>query len=127
MLNRIVLLVLLLCSPAFAGDYVCHVDGQITEKYISVDGANLDKRPECLKISREKMKALTSWSKVDAKIIGTAEDKIVEASEEEKLAVATAAKEAADEQAAQVDALKLKLKELGFTDEEISMLIGSGV
>jgi hypothetical protein len=59
------LLILLFLPFLWAGDYVCFDDnGYIDEKYISVDGSNLDQRADCLKVTREVFEALTRWKKV---------------------------------------------------------------
>ena len=81
----LIIFFLLFCSPAYAGDYVCwDTNGRITHKYISVDGSDLRKRANCMKISRQKIKSLTRYSKVNRSIVGDNDSKIVEMTDIEK-------------------------------------------
>lgn len=99
------------------GDYICwNEEGIINEKHYSVDGADLDIRPNCMKIDRNVFKTITKYHKV-------VDGKIVEMTQEEKDvldAPAIAEKEARDNL---ILSIKTKLKGLGLTDEEADFII----
>ena len=125
-MNKIILtlILILVCSISYAGDYVCYgKEGKIIGKYYSV---GLRPQGQCIKISREKFKSLTRWNKVDTSVIDNKEKKdsmIIEMTQEEKDIILTPSILATQEQVAKVLALKTKLKELGLTDEESNMVI----
>ena len=66
MLNKIVIIFLMLCSPVLAGDYVCHDNGKITSKHRSVDGSDL---VGCIKITRVEYESLTRWPKIENSLL----------------------------------------------------------
>ena len=64
---KTLLIFLLLTSVCYAGDYVCFDGGGYkTSKHFSVDGADLDKRADCLKVSRDVFNTVHKYSKVSA-------------------------------------------------------------
>ena len=127
---KIILTILfcLITQFAFAGDYVCRDENNIIdEKYCSVDGADLVKRKDCLKISRDKLDSMiTPYYKFDPNIIGTNDQRIRDMTTEEKADYD--APSIAEQQRLQnlINSIKNKLKIMGFTDEEINYLI-SGI
>ena len=60
-------LLILFCSIAIAGEYVCYDEnGYITDKHYSVDGNHsAASNPNCIKITRNEFKSLTKWHKVE--------------------------------------------------------------
>jgi len=63
---RTLIILLLLCSTASAGDYVCHDFGIINERYWSVDGADLKVRADCIQITRRQYIELSEYHKVES-------------------------------------------------------------
>ncbi len=62
---RTLIIWLMLCGVALAGDYCCFdKDGIITEKHWSVDGADLRARDDCLQLTHEEMQEVTEWHKI---------------------------------------------------------------
>ena len=62
---KVLIILLLLCSVCYAGDYVCHTSGTITSKYRSVDGADLIATGNCIKVTRETLEGITKYHKVE--------------------------------------------------------------
>jgi len=69
MRNSLIILFLLIATSAFGEEYVCHVNGTITEKHFSVDGSDLDIRPECIKIKRSLFRSLTRFYLVENNLV----------------------------------------------------------
>ena len=94
---KILIILLLLCSVCYAGDYVCHTDGTITSKHMSVDGADLIATGNCVKVNRETFESITKYHKVE-------DNQVVEMGQAEKDALDQAEADA-QEQAllAQID------------------------
>ncbi len=126
-MNKLLFIPLLfICFLAEAGEYVCYdKDGTIVSKHYSVS-----KEPvgQCIKVSREKFKALTQYSKVNTSVFNMAEvkdSKIVEMTKEEIDAIKAPILAEEKEREDKIIALRTKLKELGLTDEEVTMVISS--
>lgn len=86
MLNKIIMISLLLCSPCFAGDYICFdQDGKITQQRMSIDGYidGTATREDCLKVTRTQFESIGKYSIVK-------DGKLTELSELEKSALESA-------------------------------------
>ena len=116
MLNKTIVIFLLMCSTAFAGDYVCHDNGTIISKHRSVDGYYF---PACLKITRAEFTSLTRWHKVVGGVV-------VEMTKAEKdailLAEATAQTQAENDA---VDNFNITVKDLARALVQLGIVDGA--
>lgn len=120
---RVILILLLMCSTAFAGDYVCHSGGTITKSLRSVDGSTLGS--ECLQITRSKLEEITRFHKVDVAIIGSNDDKVVEMSQLEKDAIIQAEADALiQSEISAVDNFNVSVEELGRALVQLGIVDG---
>ena len=107
-MNKYILpiLICLISSPCFAGDYICYdKDGVIVSKAYSV-GKSHSQRTDCVRLDREVIKSLTKYHKY-------IDGKIVELSQLEKDAIiAKELKEQEDLEKASIDILNISVEQL---------------
>lgn len=115
--KKIILVLLLICSPCFAGDYVCFdEDGKITERKISIDGyvCGTAMRQDCIKVTRSEILSISQHSLVR-------DGKISEMTESEKQILDSAERKAREEKESVMTLEKLiavlKNKEIITSDD----------
>lgn len=118
---------ILLAIPFLLGaDYVCFdKKGNITQKVLS-KGAAYSSRKDCKKVSREKIKTITSNYKHKNALLGSNDKDFIPLTVEE-IAEKNKPTEEQVKKKDIINSLKTKLKGNGYTDEEISILLNNSL
>jgi len=131
-MRYLTILILFIASTASAENWICQTPDGLNR--INGDGValgicgtnNQNINPDCIEATgQEYIDAGIAYKKFDKSIVTGS--RIVDMTKAETDAIEQPKKDAEAAEKTKIDSLKLKLKALGFTDEEIALILNSGI
>ena len=132
LLGKTILIFSFLTSPGFAENWICQTPDGLNR--MNGDGVRLgicennnkNITPGCIEATeQEYTDAGIAYKKIDKSIVTGS--RIVDMTKAETDAIEQPKMDAEAAEKTKIDSLKLKLKALGFTDEEIALILNSGI